>query len=309
MDDNSVLAAGYLNRKYALSFTEFGTPTHLPNAQGWLLRRAIPDTPSLHDAMGCYPLFCCQNWNQLSHDVNQLEDDLVSLVLVTDPLANVDQASLQACFDHVHAYKKHYVVETGRPVAEWVNKSHQRNAARALRKVEVEVCPQPEEYLDEWIRLFDVLAHRHAISGMRRFSRKAFESQLSVPGMVMFRASVGSHTVGLDLWYVQGDVAQGHLTAFDEVGYRHAASYATKWRLLEYFSNRVRWINLGAGASLDASDGLSYFKQGFSTGTKTAWLCGRVFQQHVYAKLASRHAAVNKGSPGYFPAYRAGEFV
>ena len=259
--------------------------------------------------MGCYPLFCCQDWNRLGSDIEALQSGLISLVLIADPMTTPGRSDLQNYFDNVFAYKKHYVVETGLPPVEYVNKSHRSHAIRALRTVNVEVCDNPIQYLDDWIRLYATLADRHSISGPRRFSTEALEWQLAIPGMVMFRASVDNQTVGLDLWYVQGDVAQGHLTAVNEIGYKHRASYASKWTLLQYFGDRVRWINLGAGRLSDASDGLSYFKQGFSTGTKQAWICERILQPEIYARLVHEKCTPMTHLPGYFPAYRAGELV
>lgn len=300
---------GYLNPKYARSFEQFGEPTYLPGAQGWLIKRPIPGSAPAYDAMGCYPLFCCQNWSRLGHDINALQTDLVSLVLITDPMSTPERHELQACFNDVRAYKRHYVVETRLSPVEYVNKSHRLHALKALRTVKVEVCDTPLQYLGDWIRLYAILADRHSISGLRRFSAEALESQLTIPGMVMFRASVNNRTVGLDLWYIQGNVAQGHLTAFDDTGYKHRASYASKWTLLEYFRNRVRWINLGAGISADESDGLSYFKQGFSTGIKQSWLCERIFQPKKYERLTDAKGFSLPHTPHYFPAYRAGELI
>jgi len=124
----------------------------------------------------------------------------------------------------------------------------------------------------------------------------------------MFRAVAAGRIVGLDLWYVQDDCAQGHLAAFDPLGYELRASYATKWRLIEYFSDKVRWINLGGIAAQDASDGLRHFKRGWATTTKTAWLCGRILQPIAYERLvAARHG--RSDTPQYFPAYRSGELT
>jgi hypothetical protein len=172
--------------------------------------------------------------------------------------------------------------------------------------MEVERCTHPSDYLDDWERLFAVLSQRHAITGIRRFSRKAFRRQLATPGMVMFRAVAEGTTIGLDLWYVQHDVAQGHLAAFDETGYRLRASYATKWTMIKYFADKVRWINLGAGRLADASDGLSAFKKGFATGTKATWLCGSVLRAGDYDALWRTRSG--NAATDYFPAYRVGEF-
>ena len=65
----------------------------------------------------------------------------------------------------------------------------------------------------------------------------------------MFEASAGGDVVGLDLWYVHGDVAYGHLAAFSDLGYGLGASYATKWAMLHHFSGRVRWVDLSGDGS------------------------------------------------------------
>src|SRR6202035_2709263 len=112
----------------------------------------------------------------------------------------------------------------------------------------VDVCASPSDHLADWLRLFGTLSNRHAISGLRAFSPHAFEQQLTLPGLVMFRARAGDDVVGLDLWYVHNDVAYGHLAAFSDIGYTLRASYATKWTMLHYFWQRVRWVDLAGSA-------------------------------------------------------------
>jgi hypothetical protein len=298
------MPAGYLNQQYAASFVEFGSPHLLPASRGWLLRRAIPSSPAA-DAMGCYPLFCCTEWNALGDDLASLSDELVSVVVVADPLGRYSDQALRSAFDSVVPFKDHFVVDTSLAPFAHVSASHGAHARRALQAVSVDVCPDPLSMLDEWERLYAALAIRRRITGMRRFSRSAFEMQLQVPGLVMFRATMDGRVVGLDLWYEQGDCAQGHLAAFDAAGYDVRASYATKWCALEYFRSRVAWINLGAGTAGDPEGGLTRFKRGWATGTRPAWLCGRVFRPDEYARLGAGHGTVGSN---YFPAYRAGEF-
>jgi hypothetical protein len=299
------ISAGYLHPAYAAALAEFGEALRLPGSKSWLLKRRIPST-GFHDAMGCYPLFCCAEWEDLADDLSALQDQLVSVVVVADPLNSGGPRQLEAAFDSVSAFKDHFVIETGRPLPAFVTRSHREQAQRALNRMNVEVCAYPLDYLDDWERLFGVLCERHRIQGLRRFSRSSFAQQLAVPGLVMVRASLNGRTVGLDLWYVQGDCAHGHLAAFDAVGYDLHASYATKWRAIELLSDRVRWINLGAGNAGDPQGGLSRFKRGWSTGTRTAWLCGRVLQPARYKELL---AARGSSESTYFPAYRAGEFA
>lgn len=308
--DNSVIevmgnTSGYLHAKYADSLAEFGRPLQLPRCGGWLLKRPISGT-AYHDAMGCYPLFCCQDWSALDTDLEEIAPHLVSLVIVTDPFANIETETLRTCFDQVIRFKDHFVAELDQPAELIVKKSHRATVRKALRHVDVAVCPNPEDYLEEWVGLFDNLVRRHSIRGVRAFSKKAFAAQLSIPGMVMFEARSGNELIGLDLWYVQGDVGYGHLVAFSEKGYKLRASYATKWHVMQYFQGRVRWLHLGAAAGKDSkSTGLADFKQGWATGTKPAFLCMRTFNKDVYDELSP----AGQSETNYFPAYRHGELA
>ncbi len=166
---------------------------------------------------------------------------------------------------------------------------------------------RPWEHIDDWVRLYANLTRRHSISGLRSFSRLAFEKQLKTPGLVMFRATAGNETVGLDLWFVQGDVAYGHLAAFSDRGYKLRASYATKWTMLNYFMGRVKWVDLAgsSGLSVDEMDGLAKFKSGWSTTTKPAYLCERILRPDVYEALTCERPT---STEGYFPSYRSGEY-
>ncbi len=144
---------------------------------------------------------------------------------------------------------------------------------------------------------------------MAAFSPAAFARQFEVPGLVIFRASYRGAPAGMLLWYVQGEVAYYHLGAFGPLGYELQSSFALFWHAIEYFgAGGLRWLDLGAGAGVngDASDGLSRFKRGWSTGTRTAYFCGRIFDPKAYARIARARGVADTG---YFPAYRKGEFA
>jgi hypothetical protein len=302
-----VAPSGYAHAAYAASLSEFGTPRHLPRCDGWILERQIPGTP-YRDAIGPYPLFSCRDWSRLDEDLQEIGTNLVSLMIVPAPFDGYDRPLLKRCFSRVIPFKSHYVTDLTQPIEKVVKKSHRETLTRASKKVQVSHCTEPQSRLRQWIDLFDTLAARHHITGMRAFSQEAFARQLAVPGMVMFEARTANESVGLDLWYRQGDVAYGHLVAFSELGYKLRASYATKWYMLNHFAGTVRWVDLGggAGANSQGTDGLSVFKQGWSTGTVPVCVCCRVFDQAVYDELT---AARGVETTEYFPAYRTGELI
>ena len=301
--------SGYAHSDYAASLAEFGRPRRLPRSGGWILERSIPGYLE-RDAIGCYPLFSCLDWSQLRADLDDLRDELVSVVLVADPFGDYEIEYLKVCFtDLVLPFKQHFVTDLSRPPESFVDAHHLRNVRKALRTVIVEECRNPSEFLDEWTVLYSALIEKHGITGLTAFSRQAFAKQLVVPGMVAFRASHQGTTIGMLLWYVEGDVGYYHLGAYSEQGYKLQASFALFIRAMEEFARRgLRWLDLGAGPGLDktSTDGLSRFKRGWSNETRTAYLCGRVFDRRRYEQIAS---AKGTKDTNYFPAYREGEFV
>ncbi len=303
----TLAATGYLHPGYAASLAEFGVPRELPRSGGRVLERPIPGTGAW-DAMGCYPVFTCRSWERLPADIAELSDRLVSLVLVTDPFASLDQAVLDACFDLVQPFKRHYVVDLSVPFEDFVNKHHRYYARRSGRTIEFEVCEEPSRYAREWICLYDHLTKRHNIRGLRAFSPASFRRQLSLPGMVLIVGRQHDQIVGAHLVAIQGGVAYSHLAAFSSAGYESNAAYGIYWRTLEYLRARgVSSFDLGGAAGLQegSTDGLSQFKHGWSNATRLAYLCGRVFDPHQYSQICHRRGA---WGTDYFPAYRAGEF-
>jgi hypothetical protein len=262
------------------------------------------------DATGCYPLFSCRDWSQLGIDLKSLRSEgLISLTLVTDPLGDFRSTDLERWFHPVaRPYKNHYLVDLSIPPERAVASHHRRNARRFLRHAWIEPCAWPGEHLAVWCRLYDELVVRHGITGPARFSRTSFAHQLSVPGVVLLRAVASDgETLGMQIWYQEPDRAWHHLSAYSAEGYRHGgASYGLLWFAREFFAQRgVRWLNLGSGAGLghDPRDGLSCFKKGWATTTRTAWLCGAVLDPQRYADMVLRRPGPPPGN--YFPAYRA----
>jgi hypothetical protein len=299
---------GYAHPTYADSLAEFGVPRELSQCKGWILQRKVPGFP-YHDGMGSYPLFACQNWSRLYTDLENIGNRLVSLALVADPFGEYDVTYLRRCFGKVLPFKEHFVTHLVYPVNDVVSAHHRYYARKALRELLIEECPEPTQLIDEWATLYAALIKRHNIAGIRAFSRESFAKQMSVPGIVAFRAMYQGATVGAHLWYVQGRVGYSHLEAVSPIGYRKRAAYALYWFALNWFHQHrvVRWLNLGAGAGIGSkgADGLSQFKQGWSTGTRPAYFCGRIFDHERYSEIVE---AKGVSVTDYFPAYREGEF-
>jgi len=298
---------GYSHPLYAQSLHEFGEPRELPHCGGWILVRKIPGT-QYEDAMGCYPLFACHDWMKLHTDLEEIGRDLISVVLVTDPFGANEPDYLRRCFrDVVLPFKAHFVADLQFPLEEIVGRRHRKNARRALRKMQVDVLREPVHLVDEWLALYNHLVERHNVSGIRAFSREAFTNQLSIPGTVVLRAMYEGQIVAAQIYFVQGEVAYCHLGAANQFGYDLGAFYALDFYAVEYFADKVHWLDLGGGAGIttDGTDGLSTYKRGWSTETHTSYLCGRIFNRELYEEILR---FTNIGETDYFPAYRKGEF-
>lgn len=300
--------AGYVHPRYARSHQDFGVPRELPHCGGWVIERQIPES-SYVDAMGCYPLFACRDWSQLQRDVDGLEDEIVSLVVVTDPFGGLDETRLRVCFpDLVIPFKEHYVVDLQKPRNKVVSKHHRYEVRKALRQVSVTRHPDPPAFLDVWMDLHRHLIVKHDIRGVAAFSRAAFADQLATPGIVVLFASDREGPVAALLCYGQGDVAYAHILGCSSAGYRQGALYALIWSAIETFSSSARWLDLmGVPGGQDAgNEGIRQFKRGWTRETRTAWLCGRILHRARYVELVN--ATATSGAR-YFPAYRDGEMA
>jgi hypothetical protein len=255
-------------------------------------------------------MFTCRDWSGLGGDLAGLDDQLVSVAAVLDPFGNYTEADLKNWFpDLVLAFKQHFVVDLTQAPLATLPDSHRRYVKKASKEMRVEVNEHPSVWLEDWVALYATLIERHGIQGIARFSRRSFEQQLGLPGMVALRAVHEEKTVGMLLWAVHGDAAFYHLGAYSEEGYQRRASYALFPAAIEGFAARkLRWLNLGAGAGAggDGTDGLSQFKRGWSTGTRQAYFCGRIVDRGAYEKIVRDK---NIAPTRYFPAYRQGEFA
>jgi hypothetical protein len=310
-----IRGAAYGDPEYARSLVEHGRLCALPGCGGWLLMRSVPGGGRRHDAMGCYPLFQCRDWRALPEDLEELAemaDAPVAVNLVADPLGDHDPELLGRAFpDVARPFKEHYLVDLAQDPAAFVHPHNRRNARKAARHFQVEICAHPLEHLDEWLRLYRALCKRHGITGLAAFSREAFKHQLAVPRAVLMRATDGGgDTVAMLLWYVRDDQAWYHLGASDERGYRHGGAANTlMWESFEHFRRQgMTRLNLGgaSGIAPRLDDGLARFKAGWSNERAAAWFCGRVLDRDAYDILTARADALGSC---YFPAYRTGEFL
>lgn len=296
--------SGYAGAAYPLALDGIGRPMPLGRSGGWCLIREIVGTP-WHDACGPYPFMTCDDWSALPDDIRSLEGAAISVVFVTDPLADVPADRIAAaCPDLCRRYKDHHVVDLGAGHPTSWSPHHRRNVRHGLRSTAVEIAVRPADWVAEWISLYDLLIARHAIDGPARFSDDSFRAQFAVRGLLAARGVVGGETVGMTLWFVMGDRAYYHLGAATPRGYECRAMYAMFATVIDELVGRgVRRVCLGAGAGpLVASQGLERFKRGWANRVAPATICGRVLDRAAYA--AACRAVGGPHDAAFFPAYR-----
>jgi hypothetical protein len=300
---------GYHHRNYAFSLSDFGEPILLEKSGGWLLLRTIPGS-DYRDAMGCYPLFTCNDWDGLFDDLRNLKEQFVSVCLVTDPFADVDFDKLRRIFQDVcYPFKEHMVVDLSQPAKATISKHHQRYAKKALKHVQIKVIENPASCVDIWSSLYANLIQKKGIQGLTRFSRKSFVGQLEIPGCVVFQALFNQRVIAMHIWYRYQDRAYYHLGASSDEGYRRHGAFGLFWEAIHNFQKEgLQWLHLGGGAGtkFNPDDGLTQFKKGWANTVRPVFFCGAILDRQRYHTLCLTQK--NK-SNNYFPAYRAGEFI
>ena len=297
---------GYLHPGYAQALSEFGTPTELPRSGGWFLKRAIPGSTDF-DGMCCYPYLACQDWSALASDLEALESELVSFAATPEPFGEYTIGDLRRAFpDIVTHFKDHYVADLSQPRDKIVSKHHSRFAEKALRNIEVECCSEPLRFFDDFMRLFELVIQKFHIKGIRAYSRESIARQLALPGAYISLARYNGEAIAAHMQLADGETAYGHLAGATQEANALGASYALYYAEIQYFADKVRWLDWGAEAAIVGSEGsLGRFKRGWSTGMRPAYFCGRILDHDRYDRIVR-----DRGIPptNYLPAYREGEF-
>lgn len=292
--------SAYRTLEYARTCAHLGSARTLARSGVHVLVRPIEVPFAGADACAPYPLLQTDRWFDLAADLED-QGDLLSFVGVVDPLSAPLRGTLESVFpDHLVPFKQHQVAELAphAPLAQ-VSPDHRRKIRSAARQVSAEVVASPVEHAAEWVRLYRTLQSRHGFTGAPDFGAEALAAQLALPGLLMVRAIKHGVTVSMSLWFIDGEQAHYHLGASDAGGYAAHASYATFALALETLAARgVRTVDLGGAAGgHDGDTGLARFKRGWATGTRTAWLGGRVLDAAGVERLGGARGA-------YFPAYR-----
>jgi hypothetical protein len=223
---------------------------------------------------------------------------LISATIVPDPFGAYSHADLESLFDVVRAVKTRWIVDLRTDFVAGVSAHHRRDADRALATLQVERCTDPVKYAAEWSACYLSFIQRQGVTGSAAFPPEALSAHLSIPGLVMYRASREEHTLGFSLWMTHGRCAYGHLAAYTREGREAGAAYACQWTMLHDLHRQgVERVDLGGGVS--DGDGLAQWKAGWTRHSQASLLCGAILRPAEYQQLADGNA-----QHFFFPSYR-----
>jgi len=300
---------GYDARSYADALNQ-GALVAMPRSEGYLIKRKLPDflASAESDLVSPYPVYACKNWDGLADDIRLLNQDYVTLSLVTDPFFDCSVEYLKETFpDKCIKFKPHYIIDTSLDLDCNISSHHRRNVRRSLKSVSIDVLDDPYEVIDEWMRLYSNLIERHRIQGVAQFSDASFRKQLRLPGMIATVARFQCDVVGIALWLLAGNIGYYHLAAYSDRGYELNSSFAIFYESLKYLSARTDYVSLGggAGAKIQENDGLARFKQGWASESRDVYFCGKVLDRDKYQSICGGSSKIHDS---FFPAYRAADY-
>lgn len=298
------MANGYASFAYASAFSSWGRLRSLLRSGGYLIERVLP-AGHYTDMTCCYPVFGCRDWKQLGGDLDDLPEELVTVTLVSDALATINESDLLEFFPWVRPLSEHFVIDLEVPLENRISKHHRRKLRQVERDgLQIKIVDDTTGFLPEWMRLYTHLVEKRSINGPRRFSVQALAAQLRVPGTVLVCAERKGQILGADWYYVDNGRVYAHLSAYSEAGYASAVSYPLMHYALEYFRDSCGIIDLGGVPNDRGSDsGLGYFKSGWSTHRLPSFVCGKVLNTDIYKRLTAKRKTVD-----YFPPYRFREY-
>lgn len=295
MSSTSHEGAGYASAAYVRALGQ--TPLPLGATGGHLIARTFLDQS---DLTGPYPVFSCRAWHNLAEAVETLPRGPVTLTLVADAFNALGEAGLAAIFPLCRRLHDHWVIDLASPPA--LSRHHAGKLRRAA-PLRIEAGPADPAFGPAWAGLYANLVDRKDIRDARAFSAQSLTAQLSVPGAHLLTGWQDDTLLGADLYYLDGDRAYAHLSAYAPEGYARSVSYPMLAAALDYLKPMASVLNLGGAPAGPAGRGIAAFKAGWTSMTLPSHLCGKVLDPAAYDRLAPE-----SDPDGYFPAYRAGEF-
>lgn len=294
-------AHGYKSRAYRQALSSLGRSVALASGHCVFFARPIAGT-SRDDLMGPYPFLSTDTWPAALDELAQFSGPFVALSFVTDPFCPIKLDDLRARFEVARVLNEQYIVDLGAPSSP--TRHHRRKLGASRPGLALVMRTPDAEDAAAFEGLYSTLVRRKLIRDFRAFDTACLRAQVLVPGALIVEARLDGEVAGMDLYYLDGDHAHAHLSAYSEIGYTRSVSYPMMAFAIAELAAHATKLNLG-GAPAIGGDGIRHFKCGWTRTTLPSHFCGRVLDRAAYRSLAG-------GDPdphGFFPAYRSRDFA
>ncbi len=296
------MTTGYQHPGYARSFSGNAQIKRLEHSGGWLLRRPV-NNQGIEDLCNAYPMFVGDNVTALAVDLAAMDHTQVaSIILRSDPFDDYSITGGLPGFDIVRPFKHHYIASLERPWRSFVRKSSRKVAARVRQQFEFSCVPQPSTRAHTLWQLHQLMLEKQG-ANKALWTSEIIAAQLVLPGVTVFEVSDTTQTHAIACFMAVADRVYAHLLGVTEEGRAQNIIHGIYAYALDYFRDQARYIDFGSNAGLadDPEDGLSCFKQGWCSETRTSYLCGKILNPSLYTELCYQHGV---SSATFFPAYR-----
>jgi hypothetical protein len=292
---------GYKSTAYRQALSGLGRAVAFGSGHGFLIARPIAAT-GFEDLIGPYPFLSTDEWPAVLDALGAFSGPFVALSFVADPFCPLALNDFRARFDVARVLNEQYIVDLREAQSP---SRHHRKKLRSARSGLTMALRAPEaEDAAKFEGLYATLVGRKLIRDFRAFDGEALRAQVQVPGAMIVEARIDDALAGMDLYYLDGDHAHAHLSAYSEVGYAQSVSYPMMAYAIAELAAYAKKLNLGGAPSM-GGDGIRHFKSGWTTTTRPSFLCGRVLDRVAYRSLVGGPLDPSE----YFPAYRLGEFT
>lgn len=293
-----------MSSDYTNAFSINGNIVLLPRCNGSVLRRSIDDCERT-DLTSPYPLFLCENLEEIPHDIDALKRESdVSLTLRTNIFDHEKLSEVKSTFDIVSPFKTHYVADLTTPWREFVSRRCRRYAAKAESFFEISVVDEASRYASLLMSLNQNILNRVSATSNPDLTLSVFQKLLKLPESVLIVARDEFGVQGLAFYLTSGDYVLAHTLGATDEGRAKSVVYGLYGHALDYFQDNMHMIDFGGnvGATDNTNSSLSAFKNAWSNHTQQSYICGKILDPDLYMQLSqrSRNSITN-----YFPRYRA----
>lgn len=286
---------------YADSLSHIGSSTIVNGGNSSVIKRAIPQCTSLHDAMGVWPYSSVTNIISANEFRNGLIKEgfiTYSAVLKPDSVLNKEEF-IKSGFQ-VRTLKDHFVHDPKLPTPVFSTKTR-FNISRGMRNWDINLI-KLADFCDEITEMHEALATSRSFSEIVHVNHSHFQRISQLPGVKVIGAFDDSGLGAALIAIHNQDQLHFHAIVGSERAYKNNAFYALYKNALEIWGGAHTIYMGGVPTGINAA-GIQKFKERFSNRKSPVVILETILDSKKYNWL-TKLANVNSMSGDFFPSYR-----